>query len=93
MYEKNEVEHLQNLNAFLTRLQEAGIKLNLNKYEFLKTLVEYQGHQIDKKGLYPVEFKVGAVVKAPDPQKVDEFYSFIGLIAYYAKFLPYMAPF
>lgn len=82
MYEKNEVEHLQNLNAFLTRLQETGIKLNPNKYEVLKNLVEYLGHWIDRKGLYPIEFKVEAVVKAPDPWNVDEFHFFIRLIAY-----------
>lgn len=82
MYEKNEVEHLQNLNAFLTWLQETGIKLNPNKYELLKNLVEYLGHWIDRKGLYFIEFKVEAVVKAPDPRNVDEFGSFIGLIAY-----------
>lgn len=49
MYEKNEVEHLQNLNAFLIQLQEAGIKLNPNKYKFLKTLVEYQAIALTEK--------------------------------------------
>ena len=37
MYGKNDEGHLQNLNAVLTRLEEAGIKLHSDKCEFLKT--------------------------------------------------------
>lgn len=46
---------------------------------------------INREKLHPVESKVEAVVKTPDPRNVDELRSFIGLITYYAKFLPYIA--
>lgn len=88
---KNKNEHLQNLGQVLTRLEAAGIKLNPEKCEFLKSSVEYLGHRIDKHGLHPVESKVEAIVKAPDPTNVEELRSFIGLVTYYAKFLPNMA--
>ena len=91
VYGKDEADHLQNLNAVFTKLQEAGMKLNSNKCEFLKTSLEYLGHRIDKEGLHPVDSKVEAIARAPDPTNVDELRSFIGLVTYYAKFLPNMA--
>lgn len=90
-YGKNEDEHLWNLSAVLSRLQEAGMKLNPDKCEFLKTSVEYLAHRIDDKGLNLVESKVEAITKAPEPRNVDELHSFLGLITYYEIFLPNMA--
>ena len=56
----------------------------------MKPYVEYLGHRIDEEGLHPIESKVKATVIAPDLKNVDELHSFIGLITYYAKFLPNM---
>ena len=91
VYGKSEEEHVQNLNAVLMRLEEAGLKLHPDKCEFLKLSVEYLGHRIDHQGLHQVESKVEAIVKAPDPKNSDELHSFIGLVTYYAKFLPNMS--
>lgn len=87
----NEDEHLQNLSEVLSRLRAAGMRLHPDKCEFMKPSVEYLGHRIDQQGLHPVDSKVEAVVGAPDPKNVDELRSFIGLVTYYAKFLPNMA--
>lgn len=92
VYGKDEDDHLQNLKAVFTQLQETGMKLNPDKCEFLKTSLEYLGHRIDKEGLHPVDSKVEAISKAPYPRNVEELCSFIGLITYYAKFLPNIAP-
>ena len=54
---KEEADHHQNLKVVLAQLQEAGMKLHPSKCEFLKSLVEYLGQQIDKHGLHPVESK------------------------------------
>lgn len=53
----------------------------------MKPSVQYLGHRIDKHGLHTVE----AIVKALDPENVHELRSFIGLVTYYAKYLPNMA--
>lgn len=63
VYGKNEDEHLQNLSAVLSRLQEAGIKLNPDKCEFLRTSVKYLGRRIDGEALHPVESKVEELPK------------------------------
>lgn len=55
VYGKDEEEHLQNLNAVLARLEEAGMRLHPDKCKFLKPSIEYLGHRIDHQDLHPVE--------------------------------------
>ena len=50
--------------------------------------VEYLGHQISQKGLYPTKEKVHAIVEAPAPQNITQLKSFLGMLNYYSKFLP-----
>ena len=53
--------------------------------------VEYLGHKISAEGLQPTREKVRAVNKAPPPNNVSQFRSFLGLVNYYGKFLPHLA--
>ena len=50
--------------------------------------VEYLGHVIDQHGLHLTKQKVKAIRESPEPQNVSELRSFLGIINYYAKFLP-----
>ena len=80
-------EHLSNLKAVLTRLEESGIKLKRNKCSFLLPSVEYLGHHISADGVQPTPEKVEAVQKAPAPKDVSQLKSFLGVVNYYSKFL------
>ena len=64
---KTEEEHLQNLSAVLSKLQEAGLCLKKSKCYFMAESVEYLGHIIDAKDLHPTNAKVVAVQNAPVP--------------------------
>ena len=76
----------------LAKLEAAGLKLNRNKYVFMAPSVEYLGHQIDKDGLlHPAGDKVKCIKKAATPQNVTERKAFLGLMNYYARFLPHLA--
>lgn len=88
---KDEQEHLRNLNATLQRLEEYGLRVRKDKCEFLLPSVEYLGHVIDSSGLHKAPSKVKAVVEAPSPQNVSQLRSFLGLLTYYAKFVPNLA--
>ena len=55
VYEKNEEEHSQNLNAVLTRLEKPGKRLHPNKCKFLKPSIEYLDYRIDHQGFHPME--------------------------------------
>ena len=64
---KNKEEHLNTLEEVLKRLQNHGLKVYLDKCQFLQQSVEYLGRKIDALGLHPTTAKVKAVVDAPTP--------------------------
>ena len=73
---------MDRLDQVLQRLEENGLRLQKSKCEFLKDRVEYLGHIIDKDGLHPVLEKVRA------PSNVSELRFYLGMLQYYARFLP-----
>ena len=85
---KTESEHLTRLNAVLERLEQNGLRLKLPKCEFMKPMVEYLGYVVDSEGLHPTLEKVQAVKDAPRPKNVQELRSYLGMLQYYARFLP-----
>jgi hypothetical protein len=51
--EKGFEKHLDKLELVLTRLQEAGLKINAVKSFFAQTNLEYLGFNISREGLCP----------------------------------------
>ncbi|KAK3731800.1 hypothetical protein QZH41_007620 [Actinostola sp. cb2023] len=88
---RNDAEHLAHLKGALTRLQENGLKLQESKCKFLLPEVEYLGFKVSSAGIQPTESRVRAIREAPRPSNVNELRSFIGLVNYYARFLPNLA--
>ena len=85
---KTEQEHLMNLAQVLERLDSAGMKLKKEKCAFCLPQVEHLGHIISAEGLCPAASKVKAIKEAPKPSSLSKLKSFLGLVNYYAKFLP-----
>ena len=85
---KTETEHLGTLREVLKRLEEAGLRLSKDKCTFMAPSVTYLGYRIDQEGLHPVREKVEAIHSAPEPRNVSELKSFLGILAYYSRFLP-----
>ena len=50
--------------------------------------VEYLGHRISAEGIQPTQEKVRAIAEAPAPNNISQLRSFLGVMNYYAKFLP-----
>lgn len=84
---ENEEEHLKNLDAVLTRLENEGLRLKMEKCAFMLPKIEYLGHTISANGLHPSQDKVRAIVDAPVPHNVSQLRSFLGMVNYYGKFL------
>ena len=81
-------EHLANLAQVLQQLEEVGMRLKKEKCLFCLPEVR---HSISAEGLHPSMTKVQAITDAPEPSKVSEFKSFLGLVNHYAKFIPNLA--
>ena len=84
-------EHLKALDKVLGRLEEHGLKANREKCKFLQNSVEYLGHVITAEGLHQSPKKVQAMTGLPSPQNVGQLRSFLGMVQYYACFLPDLA--
>ena len=60
---------------------------------FEQQQVEYLGYRIDTIGIHPTKNKVHAISEAPTltPANITQLGSFVGLMNYYAKFIPQAA--
>lgn len=85
---KTDEEHLEVLNAVFKRLEDSGFKININKCDFFKERLDILGFVIDKDGLHKSKTKVNAMIEAPIPRDKKQLDSFLGLVTYYARFLP-----
>ena len=81
-------EHDETLSQVFKRLLDAGFRLSKSKCNLRKPSVRYLGHVIDAKGLHPTEDKMQAIRDAPTPKNVTQLKSFLGLILFYARFIP-----
>ena len=76
---KSQTEDMENLGEVLKRLRQTGLRLQLDKCQFIQDSVVYLRHQINKDGLYPTEEKVRAIRDAPIPRGVSELKSYLGI--------------
>ena len=69
--------HLYQLEQALTRLSEAGLKINATKSSFCQAELEYLGYWITQHGIRPVTKKVEAIQKLKAPTCVQQLRRFI----------------
>uniref|UniRef100_A0A8P4KCX1 Gypsy retrotransposon integrase-like protein 1 n=1 Tax=Dicentrarchus labrax TaxID=13489 RepID=A0A8P4KCX1_DICLA len=80
-------EHLERLDAVLSRLQQEKLKVKLEKCCFFRTEVNYLGHVISKDGVATDPGKISAVADWSRPTHVTELRSFLGFCSYYRRFV------
>jgi hypothetical protein len=80
--------HLTHLEQVLTRLAEAGLKINASKSHFCSDELEYLGYLINREGVRPTLKKVEAMLKILAPKTRRQLRSFIGLVNYYRDMWP-----
>jgi len=76
-------DHLEKLSSVFTRLQHAGLKVNIKKSFFAQEELEYLGYWITREGIQPVANKVHAITNIAAPKTKKELRRFIGLVNYY----------
>ena len=87
VFSKTFEEHVQNLSLVLTRLQNSGLKVAAKKCHFFQKRVKFLGHIDSQDGVSTVESKTKCVREWPHPQNVKEVRQFMGLCAYYRRFI------
>ena len=81
-------KHLEALETALTRLSEAGLRINASKSSFCKAELEYLGYWNTQNGIRPVTKKIEAIQKLKTPTCVRQLQRFIGMINYYRDIWP-----
>ena len=76
-------KHLGHLETVLSRLSEAGLKVNATKSFFARTELEYLGYWITQNGVKPLSKKVEAITNLAPPTNRKGVRRFIGLVNYY----------
>jgi len=87
VFSTSKQEHFDSLQKILRKLQDANLKIQLDKSEFLKQETEFLGHVITTRGIKPNPNKIEAINKFPLPKTAKQIKSFLGLVGYYRKFI------
>lgn len=84
-------QHLADISNVLTRLREAGLRLQISKCTFGADSVNYLGHIVSSKGLSPDPSKVKALQECNPPTSKKEVERFCGFVNYLSKFIPHLS--
>ena len=92
VYSPTQEKHTRHVLRVLQRLNDNQWYCKLKKCEFAQTSIEYLGHIISKGTIAIDPEKMKAVQEWPIPFKnLTEVQSFLGLVGYYRKFIPYFS--
>ncbi|GAA6110064.1 protein turtle homolog B-like [Tachysurus ichikawai] len=80
--------HLHHLEQVFCSLHKAGLTLNLKKCKFICFSLDYLGHTITADGVKVNSDKVDALRTYPTPKSLKEVQRFLGLAAWYHRFIP-----
>jgi len=88
LYSKNVVEHEAHLREVLGRLQKAGFTLNREKVVLGASEIRYLGHYVSARGIRAIPERVEVIRGYPTPKNLRSLRRFIGMVGFYAKFIP-----
>jgi len=82
---------LQRLNAFFNRVRAGGFLLKAKKCELFQEEISFLGHRISGKEIKVDLAKIEKITHWPSPINQKEVRSWLGLVQYYAKYVPHLA--
>lgn len=87
IFSKDEKSHYENVRKVFETLEQANMKVQLDKCEFLKKEAEFLGFIITENGIKTNPLKVKAIQDFPTPKTLKDLRSFLGLSGYYRRFV------
>ncbi len=79
--------HLQKMETVLTRLCDAGLKVNAATSSFYAHEIEYLGYVLSREGIKPQPKKVQAIFVLNPPYNVKELRHCLRMVQYYQNML------
>ena len=87
LFSKSEEEHAELLGRVLRRLTQAGLSLKPEKCYYFQEKIDYLGHEVSAKGIFPLQANIRKVLNCPAPTNIKELRRFVGMASYYRKFV------
>ena len=87
IFNKSWADHLQHLGQVLNTLRQHQLYANLEKCSFGMTRVQYIGYIVDEHGVHVDPTNIKAIWDRPNPTKLIEIWSFLGLANLYRRFM------
>ena len=87
IYSSTQEEQIKCLQAVLKCFWLHGLKLKPLKCEFFKEKIEYLGHSVSSKGVWPSRDNMKANTKCPKPTMYTAIKGFVRLIGHYRCFI------
>lgn len=87
IFGKNEAEHFKNIELVFRTLENANMKVQLDKCEFLQKEIEFLGFVVGVNGIKTNPKKVQAIANFPTPKTLKDLRSFLGMSGYYRRFI------
>ena len=81
-------EHRERLSLVLSRLSEAGLKINPQKCKLLSERMVVLGHVVTRDGISTDPEKVRVIKEWPVPEDESQLKAFLGTASYYRQFVP-----
>ena len=81
-------EHYRHLQQVLTRLQNYGVVVNSAKCVLGAPRLRFLGHEVSAEGIKPLPDRVTAITEFPQPTTERQLRRFLGMAAYYHRFVP-----
>ena len=79
--------HLKDLDRVFSLLNSYNWKIKLSKCQFAQDKINYLGHCISNGRIFPLERNIDKLLKMKKPSNHEEMISFLGVTAYYKKFI------
>ncbi|GBP97607.1 Retrovirus-related Pol polyprotein from transposon gypsy [Eumeta japonica] len=87
IYSSSPEEHMKHIEIIIKALNEATLRISIEKSKFFQTEVEYLGHVVKHGKICTNPEKVEAIEKLPIPENLKELRGFLGMTGYYRKFV------
>ncbi|CAF2775804.1 unnamed protein product [Rotaria sp. Silwood2] len=80
-------QHILDLEKVFQALRSANLTLKASKCQFCRREMRYLGHIITQNGIKPDPDLIKSVTNFPQPKKIKDVQSFLGLTGYYRRFI------
>ena len=91
VFGRDKEQHNLRLETVFVWLRSAGVILNPDKCEFLKSRLTFLGHVMDENGIHPNSEKIAAITKMQPPTSITELSRFLGMANQLGRFCPHLA--